>query len=745
MSLLHRHSGSTTALIVLSLLGVLVFPAAAQQRATDSGKALTVERIYSMPSLSGRVTRGLTWAPDGKQLSYFEGKGAGREAKTELWVMDAANGQRRLLIAADKLESILPTDSSRSTQATGLGRRAPSQYQWTQDGSAILFVGPAALAWFDLKSQTARTLVSGKAGITDAKISPDGRYVSFVRDHNLWVVNVEDSKERAITQGGTEEIRKGELDWVYPEELEAKTACWWAPDSSAIAYLEMDERKVSQYPLVDFASPSGEAEMERYPVAGGANPVVRVLVAALSGGEPRAMDTGAETDIYIPRVNWLVDSKHVAIQRLNREQNSLDLLIADTATGSTRAALTEKDPNWVNVSDDLYFLRDGKRFLWSSERSGYRHFYLYDLGGQQLAQLTKGEWEVSALDAVDESKGLVYFTATEKSPLERHLYRVGLDGGGFTRITKTEGTHAVVMSPNAAAFYEAYSNTATPPRQDLYRADGSSIAVINENKVAELADYHLSPVEFLSVKSRDGVTLNVSMIKPPNFDAKKKYPVLVNTYGGPHAQVVRNLWGGSTFLWHELMAQKGYIIFLLDNRGSAGRGHVFETPLHFRLGAQELSDQRDGVQYLKSLPYVDAGRIGIWGWSYGGHMTLHAMFEAGDDFKAGFAGGPVTDWHYYDSIYTERYLGLPQKNAKGYEDSSPAKYAAQLKGKLLIAHGTGDDNVHFANTLTVINDLIEAGKYVEVLAFPGRGHGVSDPPARRVLMQRVAQFFFDNL
>jgi dipeptidyl-peptidase-4 len=371
--------------------------------------------------------------------------------------------------------------------------------------------------------------------------------------------------------------------------------------------------------------------------------------------------------------------------------------------------------------------------------------YLYDLEGKQLAQLTKGAWEVTSLDAVDEAKGLVYFTATEESPLERHLYRVTLDGTGFARLTKDEGTHAVVFAPNAAAFYDTHSNAATPPRQELLRADGSRIAVINENKVAELADYHLSPMEFLSVKSHDGVQLNASIIKPPDFNPQKKYPVLVYTYGGPHAQVVRNAWGGANFLWHQLMAQKGYIIFSLDNRGSVGRGHAFETPLHFRMGAQELSDQRDGVQYLKSLPYVDSNRIGIWGWSYGGHMALHAMFEASDDFKVGFAGGPVTDWRYYDTIYTERYLGLPQKNEKGYQDSSPVKYASQLKGKLLIAHGTGDDNVHFANTLAVINDLIEAGKYVEVLAFPGRGHGVSDPPARRVLMQRVTQFFLDNL
>ncbi len=743
---LRRCISGFSAFSATLLFSAFLAPFLEAQQPAGAGKVLTVERIYSQPSLSGRLTRGLAWTPDGKGLSYFETKDFGKDAKTELWVMDAASGERRLLVAADKLESILPAETSRATQATGLGRRAPSQYQWAPDGMGILFQGPTALAWLDImKSQTGHILVSGKATLADPKISPDGRSVSFVRDHNLWLVDVADGKERRVTQGGTEEIRKGELDWVYPEELDIKTAYWWAPDSSAIAFLEMDERKVSQYPLVDFSSPSGEAEMERYPAAGGANPIVHVFVVSLNDGATRAMDTGAETDIYIPRVNWLTDARHIAIQRLNRTQTTLDLLIADAATGKARTVLSENDSNWINVSDDLTLLKDGKRFLWSSERSGYRHLYLFDLEGKQLAQLTKGDWEVSAVDAIDEAKGFVYFTATEKSPLERHLYRVALDGTGLTRITKDEGTHTAVLAPNAASFYDTYSSAAITPRQDLCRADGTHITAINENKIAELANYHLSPMEFVTVKSRDGVELNASIIKPPDFNPQKKYPVLVYTYGGPHAQVVRNAWGGANFLWHQLMAQKGYIIFSLDNRGSAGRGHAFETPLHFRMGAQELSDQRDGTQYLKSLPYIDASRIGIWGWSYGGHMTLHAMFEAGDDFKAGFAGGPVTDWRYYDTIYTERYLGLPQKNEKGYQDSSPVKYAAQLKGKLLIAHGTGDDNVHFANTLSVINDLIETGKYVEVLAFPGRGHGVSDPPARRVLMQRVTQFFLDNL
>jgi dipeptidyl-peptidase-4 len=719
--------------------------AAAPAAAPASYKPLTVDRIYSLPSLSGQLTRAIAWAPDSKQISFFRTDGAGKEAKTELWVMDVATGQRRALLSADKLESLLPSDSGRNTQATGLGRHAPAQYQWAPSGVALLFQGPNSLAWFDLKTQASRTLVSGKESIADPKISPDGRYVSFVRNHNLWLVSVADGKERALTEGGTEEVRKGELDWVYPEELEITTAYWWAPDSSAIAYFEMDERKVAKYPLVDFSSPAGDAEEEPYPPAGGGNPIVRVFVTPVGGGEAHAMDTGENTDIYIARVNWLTDSRHLAIQRLNRQQTVLDLLIADAANGQTRTALNETDQYWINISNDLHFLKDGKRFLWSSERTGFRHLYLYDLEGKQLAQITKGDWEVSAVDAVDEGKGMVYFTGAAKSPLERHLYRVSLDGSAISRITIHNGTHGVNMAPDVSAFVDTYSDVMTPPRQDVARADGSLLRVIDENKVSELAEYHLSAPQFLSVKSHDGVPLNAVMIKPPDFDASKKYPVLVFTYGGPHAQVVLNAWGGNTALWHQLMVQKGYIIFSLDNRGSAGRGHLFEEPIHYRLGAQELSDQLDGVAYLKSLSYVDGNRIGIWGWSYGGHMTLHAMFEASGTFKAGFAGGPVTDWHFYDSIYTERYLGLLPQNEHGYRESSPIDKAAGLKGKLLIAHGTGDDNVHFANTLALINELIEHGKYVEVMPFPGRGHGVSDPPARKVLMNRVTQFFLDNL
>lgn len=725
-------------LLVNSILGFVAVSLCAQL--AWGQKQLTVERIYARPSLSGSLYSGIAWAPDGKSLTFLETKGKDKS----LWIVTAATGEKKQLLSAEKLVSILPEDKSKPTQATGLGRRAPAEYRWAPNGTAILFVGPNSLAWYDVQADKATTLLSGKEAIADAKISPDGKWVSFVRDHNLFAVSVADGKEHPLTAGGTEEIRKGELDWVYPEELAISTAYWWAPDSSAVAFLEMDERNVTKYPLVNFESYSGDAEEERYPVAGGANPIVHVYVASANGGKARLMDTGSETDQYIPRVDWLADSKQVAIERMNRKQNQLELLFADANSGKSHTVLTEKDDYWVNVNDDLHFFKDGKRFLWGSERSGYLQLYLYDLSGKQIAQVTQGEWEVHGTPLVDEGKGVVYFSATEKSPTERQVYRAGL-GGGFTRISKEGGTHNPNFAPDGSAFVDTFSAAGTPPSQSLRRADGSVITVLNENKVEELANYKLAPTEFFKVKAHDGMELYASMIKPPNFDPTKKYPVIVYTYGGPGAQVVLNQWGGSTYLWHQLLAQKGFIIFSLDNRGSTGRGHVFEEPIHYRFGAQELLDQKDGAAWLKSQPYVDAEHIGVWGWSYGGHMTLHLMFEDSADFKAGFAGGPVTNWHYYDTIYTERYMGLLPENEKNYKEASPVDRAEQLKGPLLIAHGTGDDNVHFANTLELIDTLIAKGKQVEVMPFPGRGHGVSDPPARTVLMNRATKFFVDNL
>ena len=726
--------------------------ALAQQQPRD----LTVERIYNGPSLSGQLLRDTRWSPDGKWLSYLTGNGE----RTEIWVVDAATGERRVLVDAAHMRDVLLPPSSRGQQ-TGLGRLTPSQYRWAPDSQALLFIGAQQLAWYDLKSQTSRHLLpqpaanaasaGGGATLDDAKISPDGRWVSFIRNHDIWVVGVAGSQPatagqpRQLTRDGTDELLNGELDWVYPEELDIQTAHWWSPDSTKIAFLQLDESPVGKYPLVNELAYGGELIEERYPIAGSPNPIARVGVVPVSGGAVRWMDTGADKSVLLARVDWLRDSRRVAIQRLTRVQNRLDLLFADAASGRAQTVLTEMDQSWINIADDLHFFNDGQRFLWSSERSGFRHLYLHDLSGKQLAQLTRGNWQVEGVEQVDEAGGQVYFTSTEVSPIERHLYRVSLSGGDPVRLTRERGNHGVTLAPAARHFLDTYSTAMTPSRQDLYKADGSRVTALAENKVAELDAFQLSPVEFFTVPGADGTLLHASLIKPRDFDPTRKYPVLVYTYGGPHVQLVRDVWQGANFLWNQMMAQKGFLIFTVDNRGSAGRGHAFESAILRRFGEVELADQLAGVAWLKRQSYVDGDRVGIWGWSYGGYMACLAMLRAGDTFKAGFAGAPVTDWRYYDTIYTERYMGLPQDNPNGYRDSSPVNYAAGLRGKLLVAHASGDDNVHFGNTLGLADKLVEAQKYAEFLIYAGRGHGITDPPARIHIYNRVTQFFLENL
>jgi len=719
-------------------------------------KTLTVERIYSAPSLSGHLTQGIEWSPDGKRISYLENQAS----KVEMWTMDAATGEKKILVKSSTLDLVMQPPQTKAIQSTGLGRVQAENYIWSPTGDALLFIGGKNLVLLDLKTMSPKPLVSGagdsSGDIADPKFSPDGKWVSFVRDFNLSIVNLASGETKALTAGGSEEILKGQLDWVYPEELDNTTAYWWSPDSSKIAYFEMDERPVTRYPILDMSSTVGATYYTRFPQAGEANPIVRVGVVSIEGGETQWMDTGADKDVYLPRVVWLRDSRRVAIERLNRAQNRLHLLFADAATGASQTILTETDKYWINIADDLYFFSDNKRFLWSSERTGFRHYYLYDLSGRQIDQLTSGDWTITgnggfgpgtdSHPSVDEARGLIYFTSNKDDLRGTQLYRLSLQDKTITRITREEGDHTVLISPDTSAFVDTASNAMTPPRQDLYRADGTRAGVINENKASELADYQLSPVEFVDLKADDGAKLCASIIRPPNFDAARKYPVIVDVYGGPQVQYVRNEWGGASFLWLEMMAEKGYIIFSLDNRGSYARGHAFETSIYHQLGKIELEDQLTGVKYLKSLAYVDPARIGIWGWSYGGTMTLEAMFNAADVFKAGVSVAPVSDWKLYDTIYTERYMARPQDDPGGYQDSSPVNQAAKLRGKLMIAHATGDDNVHFANTSEVINELILAGKYPSsLMIFPGRGHSISDLPARIGLFRGITDFFLNNL
>ena len=722
---------------------------------TGGKKNLTVERIYGAPPLGARLTAGIEWSPDGKRISYIERK-SGESGGTELWTMDAATGERKVLVSAEMMKSVVQPQKAGAIQATGIGRVRAENYLWSPRGDALLFIGSNSLVILDLQAMASKPLVNGTGTIEDVKFSPDGMWVSFVRDSNVWIANADSGDSRDLTKTGREEILEGKLDWVYPEELDARTAYWWSPDSSRIAYYEMDERPVTRYPIMDMSSRVGAMQFTRFPQAGEPNPIVRVGVVAVSGGETKWMSTGADTNVYLPRVNWLRDSRRLAIQRLNRAQNQLDLLFCDAATSTCDVRLTDSDKYWINLSDDLYFFADGKRFLWSSERTGYRHFYIYDLDGKLLEQLTSGDWEISGQGgfgpgtdthaAVDETRGYVYFTSNKENLTETQIYRVSLADKSITAVTHAHGTHNALVAPDESAFVDTFSTAETPQRQELDRADGTRVAVISDGKVAELDEYRLSPTEFLTVAADDGTPLQALMIKPPDFDPAKKYPVLINVYGGPHAQEVRNSWGGANHLWHEMMAEKGYIIFTLDNRGSFNHGHAFETPIYHQFGKIELQDQLSGVKYLKSLPYVDGSRIGIWGWSYGGYMTLYSLFNAPDVFKAGVSVAPVTDWTLYDTIYTERYMGLPQANAEGYKNSSPVNQARNLRAKLMLAHGTGDDNVHFANTSAVLNALIAEGKYPDrLMIFPGRGHPIGDREARVDLFNHITDFLLNNL
>lgn len=745
---------SIAALLCAALISI---PAVArgQSSARPAAKDLTVERLYSSPSLGGETLRGVEWVPGGKRLSYFRPSAQGHE-DMDLVVVDAATGKTTVLVGAQKLASLMPRPKKQVAQRTGFGRATAAKYLWSPDGKSLLFIGGGNLVLFNTETAAVKHLVSGEQAIGDPKFSPDGQWVSFTRDYNIWAVNVASGESHAVTTGGKESLRKGQVDWVYPEELDLGTAYWWSPDSKRIAYLQFDESPVTPYPIIDMASMTGETLTTRYPQAGSPNPILRVGVISVNGGDTTWMDTGTNTNIYLPRVKWLPNSRQLAIQRLSRSQKSLDLLFADASSGASKTILTETDKYWINLSEDLYFFSDGSKFLWSSERTGYRHLYLYSIEGKQLAQLTSGDWQISDISgfgpggenglAVDEARGYVYFVTNKDNVTETQLYRLSLADKSLTRVTRGDGANSVAMSPDARYFVDTFSTAMAPPRQELDRIDGTHVAVLDKNKVAELADYDLSPVKFFTVNADDGTPLHAMMILPRNFNSSRKYPVLINVYGGPHAQLVRNSWGGINFLWHELMAEKGYIIFTVDNRGSYGRGHVFETPVYHHFGKIELQDQLAGVRWLKSQSFVDPLRIGIWGWSYGGYMTLYSILNAPDVFKAAVSVAPVTDWKLYDTIYTERYMGTPQENPDGYKDSSPVTYASHLQTKLMEVHGTGDDNVHFANTAEMLNGFIAAGKYpAALMIFPGRGHPIADRPARIQLFERITQFFLKNL
>jgi dipeptidyl-peptidase-4 len=729
------------------LLGVLATLGSAPARAAGPPQ-LSVERINSEPGLAGTLPAGIEWHPDGKRLTFV--RGTGKEAL--LQALDVTSGSTSVLLDGSRV--LLPGDPARPFPLASA--------TWMPDGKQLLAAADGDLFLADVRSGAVRALVLSPATEEFQEASPDGKKVAFVRGGDLFVVDVASGRETRLTQSGSDTVLNGRLDWVYEEELASRSgqSFRWSPDSRKIAYLQLDQARVSPFPIVDFVPVRNGVEWQRYPEAGSPNSIVRLGVVGLeddgSPGPERLVSFEPDDTYIAPQLAWTPDSREVAFQQIDRAQDALTLRLLDVPRearaplGTPREVLTERSRTWVNLLAPPRFLKDGRRFLWVSERDGFAHLYVCGLAGDCRA-VTRGRWVVDSRVSftgaqppvtVDERTGFVYFQASEKDPRERHLYRTRLDGTGFTRLTREDGTHRVLVSPDGRFYADTWSSVESPPQLWVASQDGTRRFVIEANPHPPILDYERGTLEWVELKAKDGTTLYGSLLKPAGFDATRKYPVIVSVYGGPEAQTVTNAWD-ETSPRDQLFASRGFLVWKLDNRGSARRGTGFESAIYHDLGRVELEDQLAGVAYLRSLPFVDPSRIGITGWSYGGYMTLYALTHAPGVFRAGAAGAPVTDWTRYDTIYTERYMGTPQSNPAGYESSSTLARAGDVDAQLLLLHGSSDDNVHLANTLAFVDALVDAGRPYSLQVFPRQRHGLR-PREDRIARDAAVLAFFER-
>ncbi|GAC1368177.1 MAG: S9 family peptidase [Hymenobacter sp.] len=710
---------------------------------------LTLEDIWAKPTFRAASVPGFNWMNDGRYYSALE---SGSLVQHEVTTGKAL---QTLVAAAD-------------LQAAGAGKPLDVDgYSFNANEQKILFTtatepiyrrgAQSAYYVFDRSTKKLTPLSTGKQGY--ATFSPDGQRVAFTRDNNLFVTDLATMKETAVTSNGLKNsLINGSADWVYEEEFGFAQGFFWSPDSKQLAYYTFDESQVPEYDMQRWGDLYPEEYRFKYPKAGEKNSVVSVSSYDVASGRTVKMDVGPNPDQYIPRVMWTQAPNTLSIQRLNRLQNKLEILHADARTGQAQVVLTDTNPAYVEINDDLNYLPGGKQFLFTSEKDGYQHLYLHDMSGRQVRQLTKGNWEISAINGFDPKTGSVYYTSTEGSALQRHLYRINLKGTGHQRISEAgAGTDVVNMSPDTRYFLNTHSSAGVPPVVSLREGGtGKLVKTLEDNaKLRQaLTQYDLGKLEFLTFKTSEGVELNAWMMKPSNFDPAKKYPVLMHVYGGPSfgtsstQTVLDNAGGGTAFtnyLWHQLLAEKGYIVVSVENRGTSGRGSAFRKATYANLGKLETVDQGEGAKYLATLPYVDKARIGIWGWSFGGYMTSLAMTKNPDLFKMGIAVAPVTNWRYYDTVYTERYLKTPQLNPGGYDENSPVQFAQNLKGKFLLVHGTGDDNVHFQNSIAFVDALIKADKDYQTLYYPNRNHGIAGGNTRLHLYRQMTNFVLQNL
>ncbi len=581
-----------------------------------------------------------------------------------------------------------------------------------------------------------------------ALMSPDGKKVAYVFENNIYVKDLDKNTEIRITSDGKiNSIINGIPDWVYEEEFSFNRAFSWSPDGKYISFLRLDETNVKEFSMAMYGTLYPTEYKYKYPKAGEANSIVTLHVYEVATGKTIKVDCGNETDQYIPRTLWTKTPGVLSFVRMNRLQNKYELFMADASNGISTVIYSEENKTYIEITDDLTYTDDGKYFFKISDRSGYNHIYMYDMHGTLVSQITNGNWDVDAFKGYDPIKKMVYYTSSETSPTQRDLYAVSLDGKIKNRLTSENGTNDVEFSSNYKYFVDSYSNANFPTTYTLYDNNGKKIRVIQDNEeiLQKTKDANFSKKEFFTCKTSDGVELNGWMIKPADFDPSKKYPVLMSVYGGPGSQEVLDRWDYYQ-VWHQHLASKGYIIVSVDNRGTGARGAEFRKCTYRKLGNIETIDQIEAAKYLGSLPYVDAGRIGIWGWSFGGYLSTLCLEKGAGVFKMAVAVAPVTNWRYYDSIYTERYNGLPQDNAEGYDDNSPINHTKKIKGKFLLCHGTADDNVHFQNSMELVTKLVEANKQFESQFYPNSNHGIyAGRNTRYHLFSRMTTFITENL
>ncbi len=709
--------------------------------AANGKKPVTLEEIWLAPTYYPKSAGEIRWMKDDNFYTDFTGDGA---------------LLRKSVLNKNQVDTLIrPAELTPAGAKTALD---PADYGFSPDESKIFICTnqKPIYRWsrlqtvyiFDFKTRQLKPVFEGKE-ISNPHFSPDANKLGFTFENNLYYQDFTAGNVVQVTKDGEKnKIINGSTDWVYEEELELVRAFDWSADGKRLAWLRFDESQVPEYSMQIYGGLYPQSEKFKYPKAGEKNSVVSCYIYDLTNGKTVTVDLGSETDQYIPRLKWTPNSLNLAVLRLNRLQNKLEYLAVDAISGAAKVILTENSTTYIEVSNSTWnFLQSGTGFYWLSERDGYAHLYQYDLSGRLIRQVTKGEWEVREVHGIDEKNNWIYYTGTEVSPLTFHLYRCRLDGTEKQQLTTQTGMHDVELSPNFSYFIDNFSNCDTPPTYTLLKTDGTLIRVLEDNKELKnrLAQKRISPKTFFKCKISGDIELNGWMIKPHEFDEKKKYPVIMFCYGGPGSQTVQNKWGGFDFMFYQTLAEMGYIIVSVDNRGTGARGEAFKKVTYKQLGKLEAEDQIAAANYLKTLPYVDGARIGIWGWSFGGYLTALCLVKSDNTFKAGISVAPVTNWRFYDTIYTERFLQTPQLNPAGYDDNSPINFANRLKANYLLIHGTADDNVHFQNAADWVTALVNANKQFQSFYYPNKNHGIYGGYTRYHLYQMMTNFWKNNL